>query len=529
MRLGHRLSRVGSASTSSGAAPAGVPITDDVVGAAVTFPNEDGDFTNLSAVACPDASGCSAFGISVSQLCLPNFPCINPTELEALDLAPNASLTSESTDSVPADDIDGVGNVSCPSSASCYVTGYVVGNAGVLIPILLTTSNSSTVAGIPNGTGTFGIACTSASSCVGVGQVTASNGDEGAVDAVNNGQPTTAVAVPGISGPQAGLSRVSCPMATGCFAVGTTTVNGANEGVLVSLTPPSTTMALPPSGAVLSGSETLDAAASDGVAVTSVDYVLTGGTYNGTEVSGSVPTIFGWLSEWNTTTLPNGTYTLQSVATNAEGFSTASAADSVTVDNPPPTSTVVIPSGGATVSGGSSVLDAVPSAYVSNVTYEISGGTLDDQVVATGAATLFGWLAKWNTTTVPNGTYSLVSVAAYPNGVSTTSSPVAITVDNAPPTTAVLVPKSGATVSGTSSVLDASTSANVSSLSYELSGGPSVLDDQVIATGTLGYYGWVAEWNTTSVPDGTYSLVSVAAYPNGVSTASPPVTITVDN
>jgi hypothetical protein len=91
----------------------------------------------------------------------------------------------------------------------------------------------------------------------------------------------------------------------------------------------------------------------------------------------------------------------------------------------------------------------------------------------------------------------------------------------------VLVPASGASVSGSASVLDASASPDYASVTYELSGGS--LSDHVIATGTLTYYGWLAEWNTTIVPDGTYSLQSVAAYPNGVSTTSAFVSISVDN
>lgn len=108
-----------------------------------------------------------------------------------------------------------------------------------------------------------------------------------------------------------------------------------------------------------------------------------------------------------------------------------------------------------------------------------------------------------------------------------TSAPITISVQNAPPVTTVLVPKSGADASGTSSVLDASASANVTKVTYELSGG--ALSDQLIAAGTPTSYGWLAEWNTTSVSDGTYSLQSVASYSGGLSGTSASVTITVDN
>ena len=108
-----------------------------------------------------------------------------------------------------------------------------------------------------------------------------------------------------------------------------------------------------------------------------------------------------------------------------------------------------------------------------------------------------------------------------------TSAPVSITVDNPAPSTSVIIPSAGGNVSGTSSLLDATASSKVTSVTYELSGGK--LSDQVIASGTLTEYGWLAEWNTTDVPDGNYTLQSVAGYAGGVTGTSSPVTITVNN
>jgi Bacterial Ig-like domain (group 3)/Pentapeptide repeats (8 copies)/Bacterial Ig domain/HYR domain len=307
---------------------------------------------------------------------------------------------------------------------------------------------------------------------------------------------------------------------------------------VVSTTPPTTSVVLPSNGATVAGNVWLDAEASSPVGVASVSFELTGNGTSNTVIAKATPTEYGWLAEWNSTALDsdvaNGTFTLQSVVTDEDGTSSTSAPITVTVDNPLATTAVIIPSAGATQSGSAALLDATTtgnsyySTEVYELTYELSGGpsNLSDQTIATGTATLYGWLAQWNTEAVPNGTYTLQSVGFYRGGA-VTSAPVTISVDNAPPTTTVLVPSSGADVSGTSSVLDAGTSANVTSVSYELSGGS--LSDQVIATGTLTYYGWLAEWNTTSVPDGTYSLQSVASYGGGVSGTSAPITITVDN
>jgi hypothetical protein len=77
-----------------------------------------------------------------------------------------------------------------------------------------------------------------------------------------------------------------------------------------------------------------------------------------------------------------------------------------------PSTTVIIPASGATVSGISQVLDAAASSGATLVQYEITGGTLNDSVIATATPTIYGWLAKWNTTAVPNGTYALQSLGS---------------------------------------------------------------------------------------------------------------------
>jgi hypothetical protein len=187
---------------------------------------------------------------------------------------------------------------------------------------------------------------------------------------------------------------------------------------------------VPPGGLTVSGGTTLDAAASDNVAVAQVSYLLTGGNLDDQVIAVATPTIFGWLARWNTTTIPNGVYTLQSEATDTEGFSSTSTPITITVNNPPPATAVLIPSNGTTQSGGTALLDASASANVSAVSFELTGGSLSDDRIATATPTIYGWLVQWNTTTVPNGTYTLQSVASYPNGVKTTSTAVTITVSN---------------------------------------------------------------------------------------------------
>ena len=118
----------------------------------------------------------------------------------------------------------------------------------------------------------------------------------------------------------------------------------------------------------------------------------------------------------------------------------------------------------AAVSGTSATLDASASAQsgftVSKVQFVLTGGTYNKTVIGTATATLYGYIYSWNTTTVPSGTYTLQSLATDNAGNTAYSAGITVTVDNTPPTTAVLVPANNATVSGTSTTLDASASAS---------------------------------------------------------------------
>jgi chitinase len=91
--------------------------------------------------------------------------------------------------------------------------------------------------------------------------------------------------------------------------------------VLQSLKPPTpdlhTSMVPPTNGAVVSGTQTLDATATDNVAVTKIEFQFTGATNHGTVTARQ--TLVGWLGLWNTIRLADGSYTVVSVARNAAG------------------------------------------------------------------------------------------------------------------------------------------------------------------------------------------------------------------
>ena len=195
----------------------------------------------------------------------------------------------------------------------------------------------------------------------------------------------------------------------------------------------------------------------------------------------------------------------------------------------PPITNIVLPSNGATVSG-TQYLDAAASPGASQVRYELTGGTLNDDVIATATPTYYGWLAGWNTQGVPNGTYTLNSEVSA-GGLTGTSPGVTVTVDNVPLETDLFLPTNGSEESGTI-LFDASAQgAKVTGVYFVVSVGSLV--DHEFLTATPTYYGWLGEWNSSACPpgfpDGTYDFQSVVTQAGGATAISPPVDVDLSN
>ena len=108
----------------------------------------------------------------------------------------------------------------------------------------------------------------------------------------------------------------------------------------------------------MTGMQTLDASASDSASpISKVQYVLTGGSLNDAVIANATPTDYGWLALWQSGNAANGTYTLQSVVTDAAGNVAYSPGVTITIDNSVTTS-VLVPSAGSWVSGSQVVLEA---------------------------------------------------------------------------------------------------------------------------------------------------------------------------
>jgi hypothetical protein len=314
----------------------------------------------------------------------------------------------------------------CSDGTHCFAVGSS-SSGGARI---LATTNGSTYdyETAPSGiSGLNGVFCADSTHCVSVGST--SNGGAAIIATTDGSTWISQVPPNGLTA----LNGVSCVSTTHCTAVGTYTGGAAIVTTTDGFTwryqlpaPTSTSVIIPSNGATLAGSQWLDATASN---ASSVEFVVFGGSYWDHVIGTATPTYYGWLYSWNTTTVPNGSYVLFSEAFGSGGSAFSSPAVNVTVNNPPPRTTVVLPPNGATLAG-SQYLDASASSGVTKVEFHLTGGTLHDALIATATPTYYGWIAGWNTTTVPNCTYTLQSVAYYAGGVSGRSAGITITVAN---------------------------------------------------------------------------------------------------
>jgi hypothetical protein len=201
-----------------------------------------------------------------------------------------------------------------------------------------------------------------------------------------------------------------------------------------------------------------------------------------------------------------------------------------------PSTQVLVPSSGATVSGTKVVLDAGASGGTTQVQFELTGGSLSDTVIATATPTYYGWIALWNSTRFLDGTYTLQSIAAE-GGSSATSPGVSITVSNGSPSVSVVVPPSGGTVSGNPAVLDAIASPGVTQVTFDLvaSGCPNISPPgsppiDICAIGAVPtIYGWIGTFDATDWGNFSYPLFTIAAYPSGQGSNPVMTSVTVDN
>jgi hypothetical protein len=186
--------------------------------------------------------------------------------------------------------------------------------------------------------------------------------------------------------------------------------------------------------------------------------------------------------------------------------------------------TITSPSSGATVSGTITVSASISpvGALVGGVQFKLDGANLGAE------DTSAPYSVSWNTTTKSNGSHTLTAVARDALGLLYTSSPVTVTVSNAPPpdttppTVSITSPGNGATVSGITTV-SASASDNVGVVGVQFFADGSAQGSEDTSSP------YSISWNTTAASNGSHTLTARARDAAGNTATSAAVTVTVSN
>lgn len=184
--------------------------------------------------------------------------------------------------------------------------------------------------------------------------------------------------------------------------------SSANVGVTVQNVVPDTTaptaqVTSPASGSTVAGTVNVGVSGADSVGVTKVEWYLNG-ALKGSSAGASAS------FAWNTTTVANGSYTLQAKAYDAAGNVGSSATVSVSVQNAaadttPPSAAILSPATGAKVA--KTVKVSVTSS--DNVAVKRVDLLVDGKVYASSTSATVDF--SWNTSKVSRGSHSLQAVA----------------------------------------------------------------------------------------------------------------------
>jgi hypothetical protein len=180
----------------------------------------------------------------------------------------------------------------------------------------------------------------------------------------------------------------------------------------------------PPDGAVIGGGSYFGAGAFPGVQ--SLTFLV-----NGFTLGTAVPTPYGW---WllTRTRFPEGQYRISARALDHPPLGVLSDGITITIDHTAPATSVIVPARNGTVLTGTAMLEAAATDAhgVKRVEFRLSGNGANGNLIATSTQTAYGWIATWDSTSVPNGDYTISSTAIDSGGNRQTSGPRSVTIRN---------------------------------------------------------------------------------------------------
>jgi subtilisin family serine protease len=191
------------------------------------------------------------------------------------------------------------------------------------------------------------------------------------------------------------------------------------------VTPPTVSISSPANGATVSGTIVVTGSATDNVGVTGLQFLV------GVSIIGSGGTGPGYSFSWDTTTVPNGNYTLTVKAVDAAGNS-GSAQITVTVansapppDTTPPVVTIISPLTGTRVSKPISIsVRATDNVGVVRITAYVDLVQIGSTVVSGSPASAS---FNWNPKKATSGTHTITAKAMDAAGNTGSSASVTVT------------------------------------------------------------------------------------------------------
>ena len=239
---------------------------------------------------------------------------------------------------------------------------------------------------------------------------------------------------------------------------------------------PTVSVSSPSAGVTVFGTSTLGASASDNVGVAGVQFLVDGQPVGGQLTS--APYTFAW----DTTTVADGSHTVQAVAVDAAGNTRTSDSVTVSVVNAPSVS-VTSPTAGTAVSG----VVAVASRRERQLRRR-EGRVLSRRQRPARDGFLDAYSVAWNTSGLAaGGSHSLAATVYAANGRTATSVSVPVTIkDTTAPSVSITAPANNSSTSATSATASAAASDNVGVTKVEF-----YLDGKLLSADTttplLGY------------------------------------------
>ena len=285
----------------------------------------------------------------------------------------------------------------------------------------------------------------------------------------------------------------------------------ASDDVSVDVGPAYPTIAFtaPASGALVRGTINLTAATTSAVAPATTTFSVDGGSALAS-------------SSWNSTTVSDGAHVLTGTIVDGRGKQ-AAASEPVTVDNTPPTTSILGPTAGSFATGTLQAQANASDAHgVASVQFLLDGTSVGSPVTTPDGGSGFSYSASLSLSGLSAGSHTVSDIATDIAGNTATSTPVAFTIGNAPPSVSMTLPPDWTFAHGTVLV-----TANVS-------GGTQPDTAQLVVDGSptgpkISAAPYQFSWNTTSLADGAHTIAVKVTDGAGRTATSAVIHQTVDN